>query len=284
MHPPARVPRPCRARRGFTLVELLVVIGIIAVLAGLLLTVRSRATDKAAQVQCLNNLRQIGMALTMYAQDNSGAFPFSSPLLSSPSDPHPKEDWVHWRGSNLTTVINNSAIAPFVKAKGEAFQTMMRCPADEWDNHSYPYPYSYALNYMLSSDAYVNAAPPLPGSTARPPTPRLSSIQRPSEKCLVGEENERTINDGLWAPGNYTDPSRAAWIVQWDYLSVRHDTRKAEFSTPTVGVLPQQDKRGNVLFVDGHVDYVSRKFAHDPKNLLPNNEGTGRVPNPPPGG
>src|SRR5688500_9583487 len=96
MRPPARVPRSCRARRGFTLfelpavsgrkrgaftlVELLVVIGIIAVLAGLLLTVRSRASDQAAGVQCLNNLRQLGAAMNQYAQDNDQAYPYPSPL------------------------------------------------------------------------------------------------------------------------------------------------------------------------------------------------------------
>ena len=266
-----------RRRNGFTLVELLVVIGIIAVLAGLLLTARSRASDKAAQTQCLSNLRQIGMAMIAYAQDNEQVFPLSSPLLSSgPTAPMRPGDWIFWRGTNLTEVINRSAIAPYVKAKGEAFQSLMRCPADEWDNHSYPYPYSYAMNYILTPDASQNVGPPVvPG---KQPTPRLSSINRAAEKILVAEENERTINDGLWAPGNYTDQGRANWIVQWDYLSVRHDTRKAEFSTPTPGRLPEQKRRGNVVFVDGHADYVTRKFAHSPQNLLPNNEGTGTVP------
>ena len=258
-------------------------IGIIAVLAGLLLSVRSRASDKAAQVQCLNNLRQIGMGITMYAQDNEGVFPFSSPLTGNNADPHPKEDWVHWRGQNLDTAVNNSAIARYVKARGPTFLSMLRCPSDEWENHKNPYPYSYAMNYMYAPDSYFNVGA-LPGVIGRPPLPRLSSVSRPAEKCLAAEENELTINDGLWAPGNYTDGGRASWIVQWDYLSVRHDTRKSEYSTPTVGQLPQQTKRGNVVFVDGHADYVSRKFAHDPKNLLPNNEGTGRVPAPPAGG
>jgi prepilin-type processing-associated H-X9-DG protein len=69
--------------------------------------------------------------------------------------------------------------------------------------------------------------------------------------------------------------------VQWDYLSVRHDERKGEFRQPVAGQLPKQSKRGNVLLVDGHVDYVARKYAHTPQNLLPNSEGTGVVPNDP---
>ncbi|NLO04248.1 MAG: DUF1559 domain-containing protein [candidate division WS1 bacterium] len=56
-------------RRGFTLIELLVVIAIIAILAAILFPVFARAREKARQTSCLNNMKQLGTAALMYAQD-----------------------------------------------------------------------------------------------------------------------------------------------------------------------------------------------------------------------
>lgn len=84
-------PFPPRRRGGFTLVELLVVIAIIAVLAGLLLPALGSAKAAARRAACLSNLRQVGLAITMYAGDHDGRIPYGpkAPPFTSPASFYP---------------------------------------------------------------------------------------------------------------------------------------------------------------------------------------------------
>lgn len=83
----------CRKpRSGFTLIELLVVIAIIAILAAILFPVFAQVREKARQTSCLSNLKQIGLAMSMYAEDHEGQLPL---VYGGTSRVHYENSWMY---------------------------------------------------------------------------------------------------------------------------------------------------------------------------------------------
>ncbi len=112
-------------RRGFTLVELLVVISIIALLVAVLFPVFATARGKARQAACLSNLRQIGLAMAVYAQDNDDFFPYAA----DPSDQHTVPNI--WQGNPHYAEVQALPSLPDVLAPYLRAPAVWHCPSDD---------------------------------------------------------------------------------------------------------------------------------------------------------
>src|SRR5262245_32849928 len=112
-------------RPAFTLVELLVVIGIIALLISILLPTLNKVKAQANKTACSSNMRSIGQALIIYANDNKGV---TVRPASGSFGPH-IDDFMFWQLTPLRDP-NETPTAKILKLRGDAFINLMRCPSD----------------------------------------------------------------------------------------------------------------------------------------------------------
>ena len=242
-----------RRKDGFTLVELLVVIGIIAILMSVLLPVLSRVRENANRVACLSNVRQVSTAIFMYTEENHRWFPciavYGGPSATAlgygnATTPAPSgwpadwigwpEDWIIWRNKKPTDVLRGS----IVKYLGNPSSgRIMMCPSDDsnWRRITNAdgtiYPYSYVMNAYLSYG--TNQNPDVPATVLAPKNNlvykndaawKITQVRKSADTILIYEADERSLQDGRGQLQSPAVGTNAANIIMM--LSIRHDAKR----------------------------------------------------------
>lgn len=235
---------PTRSR-AFTLIELLVVIAIIALLAAILFPVFARARENARKASCLSNLKQMGLAWTMYAQDyDEKALPSGTANVFA-AGPEMNVLWngyVNFDGNNPVSDGTRSPMYSYMKnTQFTGCPSAYSMKANGWGFTNYGYNLIYVGGYRGFVEGYVGTYGITPPPTATLNPASLASISRPSETVLFGDSSYPTATGPTRYPFLFPPSFSAGW--------------------PSGNAHARHNEMANAVFVDGHAKSVKVYYS-----------------------
>jgi len=239
-------------KRGFTLIELLVVIAIIAILASMLLPALAKAKQKAHAIACVSNLRQWGLALTMYLDDNRDVFPLPKIATTTPGSSGYNENTPGW--SNFADFHNAgqgdsawfNALPSYVGAKTlweiagapanfVSGRKIFDCPGVT-QPAEFPDPNRVVFNYGMNPKGNTG----MDASIVYGINFKSTMVQNPSAFVFMADGRARSTDLPYYGTPTKEVGVQHCWVKQF---SARHNAG------------------GNLMFADGHVAYLKYTYV-----------------------